>query len=168
MKNRYVSFRLGTVRFCIPVAAVQQILRHENIIEIPKAPPFVEGVVNLRGDIVPVINLKKRLSLPEPENRNVAMNDRERNVAMSDRRESRKERIIVAQAGSRRCGLAVDEVREVVEIEDSLFLPQERPSSRESAECIRGSATQGGATVLLVDLISVIGASRDTRAEESR
>ncbi len=67
MRKRYVSFSLAAGSYCIPVDQVMQILRRENLIEVPKAPPFVEGVLNLRGDIIPVIDLRARLDISPAE-----------------------------------------------------------------------------------------------------
>ena len=63
MRKRYVSFSLAGGRYCIPVDQVLQILRLEDLIEIPKPPPYVEGVINLRGDIIPVVSLRARLEI---------------------------------------------------------------------------------------------------------
>ena len=146
MGDRYVSFILGTERYCVPVAQVLQILRHEKLLEIPKAPPFVEGVINLRGDIIPVVNLKKRLELPE------------------ETRERKKERIIITQVGSRCYGLAVDEVREIVEIDEASFQGEAASLVGAHADCTRGVARHEDTLFLLLDLSRVLSVGREAPA----
>ncbi len=137
MGRRYVSFTLGSGRYCVPVDEVLQILRYENLMEIPKAPPFVDGVINLRGDVVPVVNLRERL-------------------AVAKEAEAKKPRIIVTQVEGRTYGLAVDEVREVVEIDDAAV--HEDPSSPFAArsQFIRGIARRGDSLYMVLDLPGVL------------
>ena len=75
MGKRYVSFSLADVRYCIPVDEVMQILRLENLIAIPKPPPYVEGVINLKGDIIPVVSLRTRLEISTADGRTKAQAD---------------------------------------------------------------------------------------------
>ncbi len=58
-----ISFSIGAERFGVPILVVQEIIMMSTITEIPNAPDFVEGVINLRGNIIPVIDLRKRLRL---------------------------------------------------------------------------------------------------------
>lgn len=133
MGRRYVSFTLGSGRYCVPVDEVLQILRHENVMEIPKAPPFVEGVINLRGDVVPVVNLRERLSVPKEA-------------------EAKKPRIVVTQVEGRMYGLAVDEVRDVVEIDDAAVHDDQASPFGVRSEFIRGIAKRGDSLYMVLDL----------------
>ena len=60
-----VTFRLGTGEYAIDIMQAKEIIKMEKITLIPNAPDFVEGVINLRGNIIPIIDLKKRFSLEE-------------------------------------------------------------------------------------------------------
>jgi purine-binding chemotaxis protein CheW len=133
MGRRYVSFTLGSGRYCVPVDEVLQILRHENVMEIPKAPPFVEGVINLRGDVVPVVNLRERLSVAGDA-------------------EAKKPRIVVTQVEGRMYGLAVDEVRDVVEIDDAAVHDDQGSPFGVCSEFIRGIAKRGDSLYMVLDL----------------
>jgi purine-binding chemotaxis protein CheW len=135
VRRRYVSFILDQGRYCIAVDEVLQILRRENLMEVPRAPSFVEGVINLRGDVVPVVSLRERFG-------------------MGKAAELRKPRIIVAQAAGRLYGLAVDEVREIVEIDDAAVREDGAGST-----FVRGMAERGGELHMIVDLAGVLGAS---------
>ncbi len=99
MEDRFVLFSLGKVRYGIKLENVVQILRYENVMEVPKAPKFVIGVINLRGEVFPVINMWERFGL-ESESL------------------TKKNRIIVVKYENRTFGLLVKDVREIIELED--------------------------------------------------
>ena len=137
MRRRYVSFSLGAARYCIPVEEVLQILRHENLMEIPKAPPFIEGVINLRGDVVPVVSLRERFGIGKTA-------------------ELRKQRIIVAQVEGRLYGLAVDDVREIVEIDDAAVRDDRPQAIGAGSAFVRGMAQLGADLCMILDLPGVL------------
>lgn len=99
--EQVVVFRLGKEEFGAPIASVQEIVRvPEELIRVPKAPSFVEGVINLRGTVLPVIDLRLRLGLEE--------------VERTDR-----QRIMVFLISGVRTGFIVDQVAEVLKIPKS-------------------------------------------------
>ena len=99
--EQVVVFRLGKEEFGVPIASVQEIVRvPDQLTHVPKAPPFVEGVINLRGTVLPVIDLRKRLGLSA--------------VDRSDR-----QRIMVFLIADLRTGFIVDSVAEVLRIHKS-------------------------------------------------
>jgi purine-binding chemotaxis protein CheW len=146
--RRFVSFSLGENRYCIPVEQVLQIMRLESLIEIPKPPPYVEGVINLRGEVIPVVNLRARLGVPDPEK--------------PDRRDTdqRKRRVIIAQLENRSYGLDVDEVRDIVDFDDAGISSDATTMFGTRAEFVAGIArTEAGLWVVL-DLARVLGTGR--------
>lgn len=97
-EEQVVVFRLGSEEFGVPIAAVQEIVRvPESLTRVPKAPHFVEGVINLRGAVLPVMDQRRRLGLGD-----VARNDRQR--------------IMVYLFNGLRMGFIVDAVSEVLKI----------------------------------------------------
>jgi purine-binding chemotaxis protein CheW len=97
-EEQVVVFRLGSEEFGVPIATVQEIVRvPETLTRVPKAPPFVEGVINLRGTVLPVIDQRRRLNLPDIER-----NDRQR--------------IMVYALNGKRTGFIVDSVTEVLKL----------------------------------------------------
>jgi purine-binding chemotaxis protein CheW len=109
-----VIFRLDKEEFGAPIASVQEIVRiPENLIRVPQAPSFVEGVINLRGTVLPVIDLRRRLGLNE--------------VERSDR-----QRIMVFLISGVRTGFIVDQVAEVLRIPKSAIEPSPQLSSEQS------------------------------------
>jgi purine-binding chemotaxis protein CheW len=58
-----VTFRLGKEEYSVDILSVQEIIRHMELTAVPKAPEFVDGVINLRGKVIPVLDLRKRFGL---------------------------------------------------------------------------------------------------------
>jgi purine-binding chemotaxis protein CheW len=111
--EQVVVFRLDKEEFGVPIESVQEIVRvPETLTHVPKAPPFVEGVINLRGAVLPVIDLRKRLGLPA--------------VERSDR-----QRVMVFLIDGMRTGFIVDSVAEVLKIHKSTIEPAPRLSSEQ-------------------------------------
>jgi len=102
--RRFVSFGIGGVRWCIPVAEVVQIVRHENVHDLPNAQAPVAGVITLHNDVVPVVDLRERLATGGGAD----------GAAVSEKRR----RILVVRLGGRTYGILVDEVRELVDLEE--------------------------------------------------
>ncbi len=112
-EEQLVVFRLGNEEFGVPIDSVQEIVRvPENLTHVPKAPEFVEGVMNLRGVVLPVIDQRRRFGLPSIES-----NDRQR--------------IMVFVINEMRTGFIVDSVAEVLKISRSLIEPAPSLSSEQ-------------------------------------
>jgi len=92
-----VSFKIGAEEFGIDILKVNEINRMMTLTKVPNAPSFVDGVVNLRGRVIPVINLRTKLALPKKEY-------------------DRNSRIIVVELENKTIGFIVDEVSEVLRI----------------------------------------------------
>jgi purine-binding chemotaxis protein CheW len=111
--EQVVIFRMDKEEFGVPIAGVQEIVRvPEALIRIPKAPPFVEGVINLRGSVLPVIDLRQRLGLEH--------------VERSDR-----QRIMVFLIAGVRTGFIVDQVAEVLKIPKAAIEPAPQLSAQQ-------------------------------------
>ena len=63
MGEKYVVFQIGEGSYSIPLEEVSQIIRYENVTNVPTAPPFVDGVINVGGEVIPVVNLRTRFAL---------------------------------------------------------------------------------------------------------
>ncbi len=109
-----VSFKIGREEFGIDILAVQEIIKMIEITKVPNAPDFIEGVINLRGRIIPIIYLRKRLGMPVVEN-------------------TKNTRIVVVEISEKTVGFIVDEVQEVLRIStDITEKPPELVSGIES------------------------------------
>jgi purine-binding chemotaxis protein CheW len=149
MGKRYVSFSLGSGSYCIPVDQVLQIMRLEDLIAIPKPPPFVEGVINLRGDIIPVVSLRARLEIAGGDNAGTGEPDQ------------RKRRLVITRVGGKPYGLDVDEVREIVEIEEGGISTDATTMFGVRADFLLGIARREEGVYMVLDLPRVLGTSRD-------
>jgi purine-binding chemotaxis protein CheW len=111
--EQVVVFRLDKEEFGVPIESVQEIVRvPEQLTHVPKVPPFVEGVINLRGAVLPVIDLRRRLGLPT--------------LPRSDR-----QRVMVFLIAGLRTGFIVDSVAEVLRIHKSSIEPAPHLSSEQ-------------------------------------
>lgn len=112
--EQVVVFRLGKEEFGVPIDSVQEIVRvPEELTHVPKAPPFVEGVINLRGSVLPVIDLRRRLGMSV--------------VERSDR-----QRVMVFLIAGMRTGFIVDSVAEVLKIHKNSIEPAPHLSSEQA------------------------------------
>ena len=137
MSEKYVSFHIGDSSYAIPLEKVLRIVRFEGITEVPKAPQFVRGVLNLQGDVIPVINLRERFGLPEAET-------------------NARRRIIIIHIEKRSYGLLVDGVREIVEIDESKVERDATSVFGRRAEFTVGIAKLEKGLLIILDLLSIM------------
>lgn len=133
---RYLGFTVGGERFCIPVSLVVEILDEPEYSLLPASPPYVRGMINLRGKIVPLFDLHERFGLPSPDGRGSVI------VIESMR----------FDLGL--LGLMVDVPEEVFDVDEF----EEIPSYSDSvpAECVEGVAQRDGETYILLRTDTVI------------
>jgi purine-binding chemotaxis protein CheW len=144
--RRFVSFGIGGSRWCLPVADVVQIVRHENVHALPHAEVPVAGVITLHDDVVPVVDLRERLASDRPPDAPVT---------------EKKRRILVVRLDGRPYGILVDEVRELVDLEE--HRDAEAPGAPLS-ECAAGSASRGEETLPILDLARAMQGGSDRPA----
>jgi purine-binding chemotaxis protein CheW len=146
---QFVTFRLGEEQFGVPIGAVQEIVRLPEVTPVPEAPWFVEGVINLRGRIIPVIDLGRRLRLP-------------------DRPRTRKTRILIVETDRRQVGLIVDAASEVLRLPPNAVEPPPPMISGIGVEYITGVGKLGDQLLVLLDLAKVLHPEDLRRAEAGR
>ena len=145
MELQLVVFRLANEFFGIDIASVESIVKMQDITHLPQTPDFLEGIINLRGKILPVVDLRKRLNLP----------------AMEKTLESR---IVITSFSTTTIGLIVDNVEEVMDIDDNLIEPPPSITSSVDIEFIRGIAKAGKMLILLLDLEKVLQSNATIQA----
>ncbi len=94
-----VGFLIGEDKFAVDILMVQEIIRTTVITNLPNSPDFIEGVINLRGNIIPVIELRKRLNLPPAEDENLS-----------------NSRVLIVKVEDRVTGFMVDSVSKILKI----------------------------------------------------
>ncbi|HEU4587420.1 MAG TPA: chemotaxis protein CheW [Gemmatimonadales bacterium] len=142
-----VAFRTGPQEFALDILQVERILRWEAPTPLPKAPPFLEGVIPYEGDAVPVVDLRKRLELPA---------------------ELRPEtRTMILRLGDQRVAIVVDEVREVMRV-DSTTIAAPPPMVRGlAAPYIAGIITRGARTVVLLQALRLLSSTERLQLTEA-
>ena len=128
-----VSFVLAGEEFAVDILAVQEINRMMDLTRVPQSPPEVEGVINLRGKIIPVVDLRKRFGLPA-----------------ADRTE--QSRIVVVEINKRVLGFLVDRVNEVLRIDRGIVEPAPRMVCSIESEFIAGVGKLEDRLLILLDL----------------
>ncbi len=130
---QFVVFKLGDEEYGVPITQVKEINRLTTTTKVPRSPVFVEGIINLRGQIIPIIDMKKRFDLPLTEYTGEA-------------------RIIVIQVGNNTFGVEVDSVSEVLRINSSNIEPAPHIVCGIDSIYITGVAKVGERLLILLDL----------------
>jgi purine-binding chemotaxis protein CheW len=130
---QWVTFRLENETYGINVMQVQEVLRYTDIAPVPGAPGYVLGIINLRGNVVTVIDTRSRFGLP-----------------FSDATDST--RIVIIEAEKQVIGILVDSVAEVVYLRTSEIDNAPNIGTDESAKFIQGVSNRDGELLILVDL----------------
>lgn len=128
-----VTFSIAEEEFGVEILRVQEIIRLMPITRVPNAPPAVEGVINLRGKVIPVIDLRRRFEMDAAE-------------------ADEHTRIIVMDLHDRVVGFVVDAVREVLRIEGSAIEPPPQVVSGIGSEYLKGMGRIDDRLLILLDL----------------
>jgi len=136
-EEQLVIFELANEVYGVDIGRVQEIIRMTTITRLPRAPEFVEGVINLRGKVIPVVDLKKRFGLQESER-------------------TKASRIVVVDVGDHTIGMVVDAVSEVLRVSSSSVEPPSPVVTTIESDYIRGIAKLEGRLIILLDLDKVL------------
>ena len=132
-----VGFRIGRETFGLPISIVREIVRVPDITAVPNAPDYIEGVINLRGRIIPVVDLRKRFG--------------EKSFEVN-----KKNRIVVVELESRLVGLIVNSASEVLRISPSEIDEPHNVFKEGELNYITGIGKLNGRLVILLDLNRVL------------
>ncbi|MBI4949481.1 MAG: chemotaxis protein CheW [Deltaproteobacteria bacterium] len=135
-----VTFRLGNEEFSLDILRVQEIIRHMDLTRVPRTPDFVEGVINLRGRVIPVLDLRKRFGLPAEDRTN-------------------ETRIIVIDVDNRTVGLKVDAVSEVLRLPSDTVEPPPSIVTGAESEYIKGVGKLDNRLIILLDVSKILSRS---------
>ncbi len=142
-----VGFRIGRETFGVPIALVHEIVRVPEITAVPDSPGYVEGVINLRGKIVSVIDLRKRFG--------------EKEITRS-----KKNRILVTETDGKMVGLIVDAASEVLKVPESEVEPPPPVFEEGDVNYVTGLGKLQGRLIILIDLSKVLQKGELRRLEE--
>jgi len=143
-----VSFKLGSEEYGVDIAQVQEINRMVAVTHVPRAPQFMEGVINLRGQLIPIIDLRARFGMPRAEH-------------------SKNTRIVVTEIAGKRVGMVVDSVSEVLRL--ALDQVEDAPEMLTGVETeyIRGVGKIEDRLIILLDLARIISGAEKRELEAS-
>lgn len=136
--TQIVVFGMGKELFGVSIEEVHEIVRVPEITAIPDAPPFLEGMINLRGKILPVIDLRRRLRLSEAQR-------------------DKHTRVLIAEDEGRLVGLLVDAVSEVIRIPEGALEPPPEMISSIGVEYLSAVAKADGRLISLLNFRKVLG-----------
>lgn len=128
-----VTFGLGSEEFAVDILKVQEINRMMSLTRVPQSPPEVEGVINLRGKIIPVVDLRRRFNMPATE-------------------KNEQSRIVVVEVHSRTIGFIVDRVSEVLRINSKIVEPAPSMVCSVESDFIAGVGKLDDRLLILLDL----------------
>lgn len=136
-RNQVVKFMIGKESFGIDIEHIQEIVTVPSITRVPDTPDFLEGVINLRGKIVSVVDLRKRLRFDATQR-------------------NKKNRTLVTEIDGRIVGLIVDEVSEVLRLNPETIEPPSEMVSSVGVEYITGVGKLEESIILLLDIQKVL------------
>ncbi len=132
-EGKYLTFHMGGEDYGIQISFVTEIIGIQRITEVPDMPGFIKGVINLRGKVIPVMDVRARFNLPARE---------------YDERTC----IVVVQLNTTSVGLVVDKVNEVADIPPQDIEPPPRATAGGSSEYIEGMGKMGDRVKILLNV----------------
>lgn len=136
-QHEVLTFTLGAEEYAIDILSVQEISGYGRVTAIANAPPFIKGVINLRGDIVPIIDLRIKFGLGQVSYNEFTV-------------------VIILNVGQRVVGVVVDAVSDVVTLAAGEVKPPPQLSSALDLTYLKGVATHGEQMLILVDIERLI------------
>jgi purine-binding chemotaxis protein CheW len=146
--TQVLTFNLGSESYGIDILQVQEIRGWSPVTHIPQSPPHVLGVLNLRGSIVPIIDLRVRFGLPAEFTPLTVI------IVIS----------IHSPTGRRECGLVVDSVSDVVDLDAGMLRPAPTLNGSATTDFVRSLATLDDRMLILLDVGDLVGRDIPTAA----
>lgn len=137
MVVQVVSFLLGSEEYGVDISQVKEIIRMVEITRVPRAPHFMEGVINLRGQLIPIVDLRTRFGM-------------DRAAA------TKSSRIVITEIGSKRVGIIVDCVSEVLNLSQENIEQTPDMIVGIGTEYIQGVGKIGDRLIIMLDLTMVM------------
>ena len=137
MEQQLVIFELANEFYGINIAIVESIIKMQAITQLPQSPSYVKGVTNLRGSVLPVIDLRSRFALQPKE-------------------DTRQTRIIIVTMGSIKVGVTVDGVSEVLRVSDELIEPLPPMVNSVNSVFLKGIVRLENRLIILLELGKVL------------
>ena len=140
---RLIAFRAGEETFIVDIMAVRQIINYAGTTAVPNAPSFIEGIVVLRNEVIPIVDLRERLGVQSSERPEHPM-------------------VLITETGGGAIGLKVDEVRSIVNVFADALLPPPEIIRGIRGDLLIAVVPQGDEVYLLIDIDSVLTSEEKT------
>lgn len=148
LPGQYLTFQLMTEQYGVPIETVREINRVGEITPVPRTPNFVKGVMNLRGKIIPVINLRVRFGMDSQEY-------------------TRDTCIIVIDTDFGQVGMIVDAVKEVADLDQNQIEPPPVLGNEKTMSFIRGMGKLDDKVIILVDVVTALSHEHLTQMQKA-
>jgi purine-binding chemotaxis protein CheW len=146
--GQYLTFQLMSEQYGVPIEAIREINRVGEITPVPRTPDFVKGVMNLRGKIIPVINLRVRFGMASQEY-------------------TRDTCIIVIDTDFGQVGMIVDAVKEVADLNENQIEPPPVLGNEKTLSFVRGMGKLDDKVIILVDVVSALSQEQMTQLHDA-
>ncbi len=148
-EQQLACFDVGTETYGINIVHIKEILLYRTITAVPRAPEFMEGILNLRGRVIPIIDMRKRLGIPpQPDG------------------PTRATRIIIVVVGARDVGIIVDRVDKVIKLGDADIDPSPDVATGVGPEYLEGVARDGEEMVMVLNMEKVLSSKDRVRLDD--
>ncbi len=144
-RTEFISFAIGDDQYGVDIMAVREIKGWSNVTHLPKQPDYVRGVLNLRGVIVPILDLRCRFGEGLTETTPLHI-------------------VIIVQIDGRQVGLIGDRVLDIVSIEAEQIQPVPRATQSNSTDFLSGLVTHDNTMIALIDLPNLLADAKDIAA----
>jgi purine-binding chemotaxis protein CheW len=135
--EQLISFTVGEEDYGVEIQKVKEVIRKKEITRLPKTPPFLRGVINLRGDVIPIIDLREKFGLEQEE-------------------QTEMTRVIVVEVDDKSIGMVVDRVSHVIRLSRDDVDPPPPLVGGLSADYLRGVGKLGEKLIVLLDIDRIL------------
>ena len=142
-----VIFRLDHEEYGLNIMQVNGIEKYQEVVKVPNAPKYIEGIINLRGEVLPIYSLRKKFNLELKE-----IND--------------DTKIIVVNTNDMMIGFVVDSVTEILQIEEDTIEPAPKIVTGVNRKYIKSVAKQEGRMIILIDIDLIVSDEEKAELEE--
>ncbi|MBF0213260.1 MAG: chemotaxis protein CheW [Magnetococcales bacterium] len=135
--TQYLTFTLGTEVFAVDIAKIREVLEFTSVTKVPRTPGFMCGVINLRGSVVPVVDMRQKF--------NMSRSEKSVNTCIIILEIAQDDGVVVM-------GALADSVREVMELEPGQIEPPPKIGMRLRADFLKGMGKQEGRFIMILDI----------------
>ncbi len=159
MDKQFVSFRIGDIKYCIDIMDVQEVYREDKITHMPDVPTFVEGIINLRGIVTPIISIRKKLGLDtelnnvnpdiDPHNQDDLLQDVQ--TAGESKMSKKAMKLIIVSIEGVWVGFLVDALDRVFSVDEEVIQPAEGVANTVDRTMVDGVARLGEEVYIILN-----------------